>query len=196
MIVVDVETSGINPEKTSILSIGAIDFANPENQFYAECRIWANAEIEQAALNINGFTREEITNKEKTQKELIKAFLKWLESCEEHTFAGENPSFDRDFITATARREKEQWTATYRTIDLHTIAYIHMLKRGVLQLKNKRTGVKLDTILVYIGLPEEPKPHNALTGAKMEAEAFSRLIHGKNLLKEFEKYPIPKHLKN
>ncbi len=69
-----------------------------------------------------------------------------------------------------------------------------MLKRGVLPLKNKRTDVKLDTILVYAGLPEETKPHNALTGAKMEAEAFSRLLFGKNLLQEFAHYSIPEFL--
>ncbi len=195
MIIVDIETSGINAEKNSILSIGAVDFSNPENQFYAECQIWKGAEIEQEALDINGFKKEDITNpKKRKQKEVIEEFIAWIQNCEEHTFSGENSSFDRDFLAAAIRREKISWTTIYRTIDLHSLAYTHMLKRGVVEIKNKRTAVKLDTILHYIGLPEEPKPHNALTGAKVEAESFSRLIFGKNLLKEFKQYPIPKYL--
>ena len=195
MIVIDVETTGIHPEKHAILSIGAIDFNNPENQFYMECKIWEGAEVTDEALNINGFKREEITkDTKKSQKEIIEHFFQWLETCEEHTFAGENPSFDRDFITATARRENIAWNPVYRTIDLHTLGYIQLLKKGIVPLKNKRTAVKLETILVYLGLPEEPKPHNALTGAKMEAEAFSRLIQKKVLLKEFAQYLIPENI--
>jgi len=38
MVVVDVETSGLDPQKYAMLSIGAVDFENPERQFYAECR--------------------------------------------------------------------------------------------------------------------------------------------------------------
>ena len=48
---------------------------------------------------------------------------------------------------------------------------------------------------MYVGLPPEPKPHHALTGAKVEAEALSRLLFGKILLKEFAHYEIPKYLK-
>ncbi len=196
MIIVDVETTGIHPEKTSILSIGALDFSHPEKQFYGECNIWENAEIHQAALDVNGFTKEECTNKKKqSQKQLIEAFMQWIKDCEEQTFAGENPSFDRDFIAATAKRENVEWISVYRTIDLHSLAYVHMLKRGVLPLKEKSTAINLDAILIYVGLSAEPKPHHALTGAKMEAEAFARFIHGKHLLQEFKDCPIPEYLK-
>ena len=38
---------------------------------------------------------------------------------------------------------------------------------------------------------EEPKPHNALTGAKSHAEVISRLLYDKKLLPEFEQFEIP-----
>lgn len=204
MIIVDVETTGVIPEKHAILSIGAIDFANPENQFYEECRIWEGAlvmqdgeEGMQNALKINGFTEENIRDpKKKSQKQILEEFQSWMQKCDEQTIAGENPRFDRDFIAVSAKRENIQWILPHRTIDLHTLGYIHFLKQNLLPpIKNKRSAINLDYILVLVGLPEEPKPHHALTGAKMEAEAFSRLLHGKNLLKEFEKYPIPDFLK-
>ena len=40
MIVLDTESTGLNPLTDSILSIGAIDLNDPTNQFYDECRIW------------------------------------------------------------------------------------------------------------------------------------------------------------
>lgn len=197
MIIVDVETAGINAEQSCILSIGALEFSNPNNQFYGECRIWDDTEeITEEALKINGFSKEQIRDKsKKSPKELLEAFLAWMETCEEKTMAGENPFFDRSFLKATAEREEIKVIFPYRTVDLHSLCYSNHLRRGIpIPLKNKRTDLSLKKIFPYVGLPEEPMPHNALTGAKMEAEAFSRLILGKNLLKEFEYHPVPEYL--
>ena len=62
MIVVDVETTGLYPNKNSIVSIGAVDFLNPVNTFYQECRIWRGAKISDQALEVNGFTKKQITS--------------------------------------------------------------------------------------------------------------------------------------
>jgi hypothetical protein len=57
---------------------------------------------------------------------------------------------------------------------------------------SKRTSViRLNAILLYCGIPEEPPPHNALTGAMSHAEVISRLLWGKKLLPQFEKFDIP-----
>ena len=45
MIVIDIETTGLDPRKHSIVSIGAIDLSNPKRQFYVENQIWEGAEI-------------------------------------------------------------------------------------------------------------------------------------------------------
>ncbi len=194
MIVIDVEASGVSPEKDSLLSVGAVDFANPENRFYEECRIWDGAHIEKEALEINGFSREQITDqKKKTDREVVVAFLVWLEKIEEKTIAGHNPSFDRDFLQATAYRYHINWPLAHRTIDLHSICYFDMLKRGVKQPSlHGHSALNLDAVLAYVGIPPEPKPHNALTGALVETEAFGRLFYEKPFLEEFFKYPMPK----
>src|SRR4051812_32241086 len=62
MLVVDVEASGIDPQKHSIVSVGALDIANPTNRFYMECRVWEGAHIMPDALAVNGFTKEQITD--------------------------------------------------------------------------------------------------------------------------------------
>jgi transposase InsO family protein len=71
------------------------------------------------------------------------------------------------------------------------MVYMDAIKRGIeIPRKNDRSDLSLGTILHYLGLPEEPKPHHALNGAKYEAEAFSRILYGKNLLSEFAQYSI------
>jgi len=192
MIIVDVEASGVSPEKDSLVSVGAVDFANPENRFYEECRIWDGAHVEKEALEINGFTNKQITDqKRKTDREVVVDFLAWLEKIEEKTLAGHNPSFDRDFLQSTAYRYHLNWPLAHRTIDLHSICYFHMLKRGVPRPSiHGHSALNLDAILKYLGLPPEPKPHNALTGALLETEAFGRLFYDKPYLKEFTKYPL------
>lgn len=193
MIIVDVESSGVNPNKNSLVSIGALDFDNPENQFYEECRVWDGAHVEDEALEVNGFTREEIYDEtKKTDREVVEDFLNWLETCGEHTLAGQNPSFDRDFLMATAHRYHINWPLAHRTIDLHSIAYFHMIKRKIEPPSdNKRSDLNLDKILKYVGLDIERRKHNALEDAKLEGEAFSRLFYEKPLLKKFQNFKIP-----
>jgi DNA polymerase III epsilon subunit-like protein len=196
MIVVDVETTGINARKNSIVSIGAVDYNNPGNQFYEECKIWDGAEIDPKALEINGFTEEELkySNKQSV-REIVKNFVYWTEDIENKTFAGQNPRFDLDFISVSANKTGLKHSFGYRTIDLHGLCFSHYLTRGLKPpIAGGRTDLYADKIFEYVGLPPEPKPHNALTGAKFEAEAFSRLIVGKNLLEEFRENKIPDYL--
>jgi DNA polymerase III epsilon subunit-like protein len=195
MLIIDIEASGTNYEKHSIVSLGAIDFAHPERQFYAECRIWEGAHIMEEALAVNGFTEAEITDLAKlSEAELVTQFLEWSEMCDDRTLTGQNVSFDRDMLKAAVERAGHNWTLPYRTLDTHTMCYMHMLKRGVtppLDLQHKRSALNLDAIMLYCGIPEEPEPHNALTGAKSHAEVASRLLYNQPLLPEFSTYPLP-----
>ncbi len=195
MIILDVEASGTDYDKHSIVSIGALDFDNPNNQFYDECRIWDGAHIQPSALEVNGFTEAELTDQsKKTEAEITRAFIAWAEDLRDWTIVGQNPSFDRDFVRAAAHRAHLDYPFPHRTIDTHSVAYTHMVKRGLMPPFDKekhRSALNLDAILQYVGIPAEPSPHNALTGAFCHAEVVSRLLYGRQLLPEFEVYPIP-----
>ena len=193
MIVLDVETTGTNPEKNSLLSIGAVEFEKPQNQFYGECKIWEGAHVEDEALVINGQKREQIVDsKRDPEAELVRKFINWTEGCADLVIAGQNVFFDVSFIEAAARRGGIQCSFSQRIIDLHSITFFHMLRRGMSPpLSNRKTNLNSDTILRYVGLPEEPKPHIAINGAIWEAEAFSRLIFDKFLFTRFEENLIP-----
>jgi len=197
MIILDVETTGVKAEKDSIVSIGAVEYENPTNQFYIECRIADDIIPHPKALEVNGFTEEQLRDPSKPSlKEAVYQFIHWTNNILDLTLAGENPSFDRDFIRAATDKFGTYNPFGFRTNDLQTLTYAHHKKRGIpILLNNRRTNIDLNFTLTYVGLPTEPNPHNALTGAKMEAEAFSRLMEGKNLLKEFSQYPVPTYLR-
>lgn len=195
MIVIDVEASGTNYGKHSIVSLGALDFDNPERRFYAECCIWDGAHIDDGALTVNGFSKEQITDTHKmSEGELVRQFLEWSQHMGDRTLAGQNVSFDRDFVKAACEREGIAWDFAYRTIDTHSLCYMHMIKRGMIppsDAAHRRSSLDLDAILNYCGIPNEPEPHNALTGALSHAEVIARLLYDKKLLPEFEQLSIP-----
>ncbi|MDO8548264.1 MAG: 3'-5' exonuclease [bacterium] len=196
MLVVDVESSGVDYTKCSIISVGALDLSNPTNQLYEECRVWDGAHMEEGAIEVHGFSREQMTDSSKqSEADLVHKFIAWALKLGERTLAGQNVSFDRDFLqTAAKRAGHTEWPFAHRTIDTHTLCWMHMIKRGLtppIDPGHKRSALNLDAVLIYCGIPEEPKPHNALTGAKSHAEVISRLLYDKKLLPEFEQYKIP-----
>jgi len=195
MIVIDIEASGVDYHKNSIVSLGALDFDNPEIRFYKECKIWDGAHINSEALVVNGMSEAEVTDVNKmTEGELARQFLEWSQHMDDRTLAGQNVSFDRDFLKAACEREKISWDLAHRTIDTHTLCYMHMVKSNImppLDMQHKRTALNMDAVLNYCGIPDEPQPHNALTGALCHAEVISRLLYNKKLLPEFEQFEIP-----
>jgi DNA polymerase III epsilon subunit-like protein len=196
MIVIDVETTGLSSRYHAMVSIGAVDFANPDRQFSDECQAWEGAEISPQALEVNGFTLEAVKDiSKKPLKELMQAFIAWVGESEDQTIAGQNPSFDYSFLRSSAERCGLAWYPSRRTIDLHALCYTHHYKRGIKPpLKDHGSAVWSDYVMEYVGLPTEPRPHIAINGSRWEAEAFSRLIHGKSLLPEFSQYPLPGYL--
>ncbi|MES2223417.1 MAG: 3'-5' exonuclease [Patescibacteria group bacterium] len=193
MIVVDVETTGTDPRYHSLVSIGAIDFENPADTFYRECYVFDGARIEEKALQINGMTEAELYDKSKpSEADILKEFIVWMRNKKDHTFAGQNVSFDVAFIIAAAERAQTNVSIAHRVVDLHSITYFHMSRRGIVPpLAHGRTDLDSDKIMEYVGIPAEPKPHVAINGAKWEAEAFSRLFNEKSMFPELNSFKIP-----
>lgn len=196
MISLDVESSGLDPRTASIVSIGAIDTDEPMNQFYDECRVWDGAEINDDALAVNGFTRKEIDSQaegKKSEAELIQAFVAWAtDRPQNRTLLAQNVPFDLGFVQQACKRAGIEFPFAHRALDLHTLCWMHMTLQGIEPPTAKhRTAINLTAVLQYCGLPEEPKPHNALTGALCHAEAFSRMAYTKKLLPDFEPFDIP-----
>ena len=194
MIVVDTETSGVNPKNHSIVSIGAVDFANTQNQFYGECKVWDGADIMEESLEVNGFSKKDITDPTKQSLEiLLRGFFDWVGEIEDKTVAGTHVGyFDLKFLEDSADRVNLNFPLSRGTIDLHTLTYMHMVQRGEeLPMRNGHSDINSKFMYKYVGLTGIDVPHHALEDARLEAEAISRLLHRKNLFDEFKKYSIP-----
>jgi DNA polymerase III epsilon subunit-like protein len=195
MIALDIEASGVDYHKNSIISIGALDLENPTNRFYGECRVWDGSHIAEDTMVFLQMTEEQFRDPTKqSEAELLVKFLAWCEGVRDRTFLGQNISFDRDYIKAACERIHHDYPFAHRTVDTHSLCYMHMVKRGVTPPFNEehhRTALNLDAILLYCGIPEEPQPHNALTGALSHAEVAYRLLYDKKFLPEFDKFEIP-----
>lgn len=195
MLILDIEGSGTDYRKHSIVSIGALDLFNPDNRFYGECRIWEGAHIMDGALEVNGFTEAQITDPAKqSEAELVQAFLDWAEPLADRTLTGQNVSYDRDMLRAAADRADINWNFAHRTLDTHTMCWMHMINRGLpapIDVEHRRSALNLDMVLNYCGIPDEPDPHNALTGALCHAEVAHRLLYNAPLLPEFAGFKVP-----
>ena len=197
MIILDLEMSGPYPPEYGIVSIGALEFENPSNTFYAECRLREEQKIDPSTVPIHGFSEEAMRDpNKKNMGEVLQDFLEWMKTVKEKTFAAHNTPFDWTFMIFDFRHYGLEWPFNVRSVDLHTLAYTHMLHRGVQPPRlNDVSAVGLSKILEYVGVKDPRKTHNALEDAKLEAECLHRLLYGKALLKEYSDQEVPEYLR-
>jgi len=198
MIVIDWEFTWLNSNKHSLVSLWAVDFLNQKNQFYAECRVFDWALYEEEALKINWFSVEEIHDKQKQSLEdLIKDFDRWLKTCNNpQILIWQNPKSDIDFLVESYKKAGIEYPLWHRSIDTHSIVFMkHLQLNKKILIEKWMYKINLDESLKFVWIRWwEPKPHNALTWAKCEAEVVSRVIYWKKLLKDFENIDIPEYL--
>jgi len=208
MIVLDIEASGLFIEKCGIFQIGAIDLSNPDNVFLEECRIDDEDMVTEDAMKVTGRYEEKLRDKNlQSQAQLLENFFNWCKKNKVNYIIGQNPQFDVMFLQIKARKYGLEVPYNYKAFDLHSIAQLRYFQiNGKFRIMgNEMLG--LADIIDLVGL-EDPRmllkdgkiikkgnPHNALEDAKIEAECFSRLVFGKNLISEFEEFPIPDFLK-
>jgi len=208
MIVVDTEFTSLDFNNAGLWQIGAVDLDAPENTFLEEARLEEEDEVEEAALKVVEKTEEELRNLPQSQKEMLEHFFKWAEKTKIKNLICQG-QWDFGILLSKAYKFGLNFPFHHRAFDLHSIAQMkHMEIKGEFSIDKDHSGMGLYYVLEFCGIEDERriisiggqvekqgKPHNALEDAKLEAECFSRLIYGKNLLPEFAKFKIPEYLK-
>ncbi len=197
MIVIDLETSGPYADTNGIISIGALEFENPENAFYEECRLEHGKQVDPISIEVTGFTEGQMRDhKKKTIKAVLLDFIDWLGTVHEKTFAAHNTPFDWKFMEWEFRQNKLEWPFHFRSVDIHGLVYGHMRQRGLQPpLRNDVSAIGMKKILEYCGLEDPREIHNALEDAKLEAECFHRILYGKPMFSEYSDQKIPEYLR-
>jgi hypothetical protein len=172
--VIDVETTALDAERGSLVSIGAVHPLTNET-FYCQCRVRAGALIEAEAMAVNmadWIEREDLP----TEAEAVAKLARWLEKRGVRLIGGKNPGFDVRWLFAAWKRAglPGRLPFSHRTLDLHSLALAWALihRPGAVVAD----GFKTNDVYRLLGMPDEPHPHHALTGARMEAEAFGLLL--------------------
>jgi DNA polymerase III epsilon subunit-like protein len=167
MIILDIETTGLDPVKHSMVSLGAVDYDTGE-EFYTENYLPFGKEVDDFALKVNGFTREQLNDTTKLRiYEAYAKFLEWATKRDCLIGGQQVGSFDLPFLKHLHSLGDwgVKWPFGHRSVDLHSVAFAKLGK-----------SLSLDGILIELGLEPEPKPHNALVGARLERDAFKKLL--------------------
>jgi len=203
MIVLDIETSGLDFVKCGIWQVGAVDLITGE-EFLEEAKLDDNEQIldsnspnDKPVLEVIGKTEKELRDlKKQTQKELLMNFFKWIETKKIKNFICQNPQFDVSFILTKARKYNLKVPFHHRCFDTHSIAQTKFYELNKKFLIGKEhSQMNLAKVLELCGIEDNRKVHNALEDAKLTAECFSRLVYGKRLFSEFDKFEVPDYLK-
>jgi len=164
IIILDLETTGLDPFKHEILEIGAVNVATGET---FECKVHPLRikEADPKALEINGYNKAEWE-----EAFLLPNALKLLNEfvgISQPYFMAYNASFDLSFLEKAYQDCALPWPFHYHKLDLLTMAW-DILEKGLsLSLKN---------VASVLGIPPEPAVHRALAGALCAYQVYKKLI--------------------
>lgn len=181
----DTETTGLDPERNGVIQIaGFIEINGVEKHGFNMnvCTFPADV-IEQAALNVNGRTVEQIQSYKPPQvvhkalTDLFDKFVNKFDKTDKMYLCGYNVGFDDNFMRAWFRKCGHEYYNSYfhgYKIDVLAIA---MFLRSIGRLSTE--NLKLATVAKHYNIPIEA--HTALGDVKASRE-LHRLF--KSMIKE------------
>jgi len=173
-VVIDLETTGLDPESCGILEIGAVDASG--RRFYRRVALGRDRRVDWPALQCNGIDVLDLGLGVSIESALID-LVDWLHAgcAGMWILGGKNPQFDYGFLETNWPDSVSlnlSQVISRRVVDLHSLAYGHAMKSGMDWCAE---GFSTDDIYAEFHLGKEPMPHNALRGAVHEMEGFRRL---------------------
>jgi DNA polymerase III epsilon subunit-like protein len=176
LVVIDIETSGTNPFRHEILSIGFVPFDRslPSAEFYIK-----HTQIEWTDYAHNNFERfREFWEKKSLPPEqaytAIEQYLTDTFSGKKVTSVGHNIGFDVAFLRKLAFQAGHDQISglSHRVIDTHTLLYV-LAERGKIPIE----GVTSDGAFKYFNIDiNEQKRHTALGDAFATRELLSHIF--------------------
>jgi len=174
-VVVDVETTGLDPEKHGIVEIAAK--TDEGLVFELECDS-GECECQVEALAINGRLipqRKDTVDKLPSAGLAVTRLCEWLmrqDLSARWTLVGRNPEFDLKFLRKASGLAHRVFDR--EPVDLHDLVRFQLVRSGV-------RPARLTTNERYelLGWPPEPLPHTALQGVESEWAVFQSLLEGR-----------------
>jgi DNA polymerase III epsilon subunit family exonuclease len=177
LVVIDVETGGLDDREHSILSLGAVIWTDgvlsePFHMFIRE----ENMVTTPDAMRVNGITDNDMAHA-MSPSFVVSAFEDWLHSHSVYgrpTLGGHNiAGFDMGFVKRLYKLAGKKFPFDYHVQDTMVLA-------GALRFADRLSvsNVKLDTLCSHfdIKIREIGTPHNAAEDALATAKLFTALL--------------------
>jgi DNA polymerase III epsilon subunit-like protein len=166
---VDVETAGPIPGEFSLLSIGACSIFEPEKTFACELQP-INRNFDPKALEVSGFSLDELARSGLPPSNVMRAFADWLSTVasrnETPVFVGFNAPFDWSFVNYYFHRFGGGNPFGFTALDIKAL-YMGATGCSWRDTRSSRIAERLK--------PLSSGTHDALRDALYQAEIF-RLI--------------------
>jgi len=178
---VDIETTGTDPTRHGIVSIGAQTFWT-DRTFYRELIVPDWCEYDPDAMRVNGEDETAVrARKEPEYTKVVHALVELLTWCAQHdvgVIVGKNPDFDHRFLLRNWEREGQSRDAfnkilTYRTIDWSDFIIPLYLWHGHTIPKEGLGNIDLSR---FMSMPDEAQPHVASAGAQYNINCVKRIL--------------------
>lgn len=164
----DLETTGLHPEKHEILEIGCVVTDPTAAEVLAEfsSKVMPLGEVDPQVAAINGFDREAW---QREAVPVVDALRQLEELAAPAILVAHNMPFDGGFVDAAVRRFGIGWRGSHRRVCTQTLAWPLVAFGRV-----KSAG--LDALLGYFGLPPRTGAHSALADARYCREIYRALM--------------------
>lgn len=179
VVVVDTETTGIDPFRCGLLQVGAVKLTDENVSFQANCRVAEGKIVSIYALYVNGTNLHNLNTAglpTPSSQVVVTRFLMWCKKNNLSHMAGFNVGkFDWHFLReGLAQLGSDDFRVDLSSFDLffsHRLLEINSVAFGV--LGKMLSSAELPKVL---GVKPEPEPHDALEGAKLGARVLNKLI--------------------
>ena len=179
---VDTETTGTDPGKNGIIQLaGVLEINGHETtSFDFKIRPFADDVIEDTALTVNGFTREELAgfipphDAHNYFVQILSAHVDRYDKRDKCFFAGYNGIFDLNFLHAFFKKCGDPYFGSYvwwPSIDVSVMA-----GHALMSVRHELPNFRLETVASHFGIQPQGEAHDAMTDIRMTMEIYRRLV--------------------
>jgi len=176
MIVIDTETTGLDPKKHQMVSIAARHIDSGE-WFFIFIRLRPGSKVDPDAMKAHRLTAEELETRGSPESLAMLLFEDWLKGLGPQDWCGCNPQFDLGFLLAAFRRAEMSSSLSRRPVCVQTLAWMaHRMGKIVLPWGGDGLCSRsLDSILKALGLSRKWPTHDAVEDVELTGTAFRLL---------------------